>query len=86
VRLGSLPAAAFLLCFFLGWSPFAPHRVRCGQHHSWFRETSRLIPSKVASVGKNKGLYGTTKIVPWYESFAEPSYSAACESRASIQI
>ena len=46
VRLGSLPAAAFLPCFFIGWSPFAPHRVRCRQHHSLYREASRLIPSE----------------------------------------
>jgi hypothetical protein len=31
-------------------------RVRCGQQHSSFRETSRLLPSKVACVAGSNGM------------------------------
>src|SRR5437763_2396553 len=73
-------------------------RMRCGQHHSLFRETSRLIPSKVqlnqAFSARLKSCPVTNRLSIVSQStwilkcvlLINTSFSASCRSRTLIQV
>src|SRR5713226_9994525 len=61
-------------------SLFAP-RVRCGQHHSSFRETGRLIPSEA---GLPSDPDGTTEVVPFPK--VAPPYKLGSSPTRSVSF